>query len=289
VTILTLHATGPIGPDEVWERYAVPARWSQWAPQITGVEVPVARLVAGVRGRVRAPLGVTLPFVVDTVDEAARGCTCCTGSPRARTAAARRGCGSPGRRRWWSATRRWPTWRSAGWSARCAEGLPSSGQERAGLPGWTARTRPRGRLLGRGTSTGPSSTTGSAPPAGTRSPQRRCVGCSGRTDRSRRESFVDQDPDAGRGHVLAVDAEAEPGDQRPARCVVGVDDRGEAAETELAERDVQPGRAASVARPRPCACRARTKPSSTSSRGHGSRGGRRRLASRPRAHLWTSI
>ena len=72
MTELTLHATGPIGPDEVWERYAVPARWSQWAPQITGVEVPVSRLVAGVRGRVRAPLGVTLPFVVDTIDEAAR-------------------------------------------------------------------------------------------------------------------------------------------------------------------------------------------------------------------------
>jgi hypothetical protein len=29
-------------------------------------------LAAGVRGRVRGPLGVTLPFVVDTVDEAAR-------------------------------------------------------------------------------------------------------------------------------------------------------------------------------------------------------------------------
>jgi hypothetical protein len=72
VTTLTLHATGPVGPDEVWERYAVPARWSQWAPQITGVELPVARLAAGVRGRVRAPLGVTLPFIVDTVDEAAR-------------------------------------------------------------------------------------------------------------------------------------------------------------------------------------------------------------------------
>ena len=72
MTTLTLHATGPIGPDEVWERYAVPARWSQWAPQITGVELPVARLAAGLRGRVRAPLGVALPFVVDTVDEAAR-------------------------------------------------------------------------------------------------------------------------------------------------------------------------------------------------------------------------
>ena len=72
MTTLTLHATGPVGPGEVWERYAVPARWPEWAPQITGVEVPVTRLAAGVRGRVRAPLGVVLPFVVETVDEAAR-------------------------------------------------------------------------------------------------------------------------------------------------------------------------------------------------------------------------
>jgi hypothetical protein len=36
------------------------------------VEVPVRRLVAGVRGRVRGPVGVSLPFVVDAVDEAAR-------------------------------------------------------------------------------------------------------------------------------------------------------------------------------------------------------------------------
>jgi hypothetical protein len=72
VTTLTLHATGLVGPGEAWERYAVPVRWSQWAPQITGVELSVPRLVTGVRGRVRGPLGVTLPFVVDTVDEAAR-------------------------------------------------------------------------------------------------------------------------------------------------------------------------------------------------------------------------
>jgi hypothetical protein len=72
VTVLTQHATGPLPPDEVWERYAEPARWPTWAPQITGVQVPVARLAAGVTGRVRGPAGVTLPFVVESVDEAAR-------------------------------------------------------------------------------------------------------------------------------------------------------------------------------------------------------------------------
>jgi hypothetical protein len=72
VTVLTLHATGPEAPAEVWERYAVPARWPEWAPQITGVELPVTRLAAGVTGRVRGPVGVTLPFVVDAVDETAR-------------------------------------------------------------------------------------------------------------------------------------------------------------------------------------------------------------------------
>jgi hypothetical protein len=72
MTGLTLHATGPEAPAEVWERYAVPARWPEWAPQITGVDVPGPRLVAGVAGRVRGPVGMALPFVVDAVDEAAR-------------------------------------------------------------------------------------------------------------------------------------------------------------------------------------------------------------------------
>jgi hypothetical protein len=72
---LTLHATGPLAPDEVWERYAVLARWPSWAPQITGVDVsgPTdGRLRAGLRGRVRGPLGVAVPFVVAEVDERAR-------------------------------------------------------------------------------------------------------------------------------------------------------------------------------------------------------------------------
>jgi len=72
VTTLTLHATGTAPPGEAWERYAVPARWPGWAPQITGVEIPVDRLTPGASGRVLGPLGVAVPFTVEEVDEAAR-------------------------------------------------------------------------------------------------------------------------------------------------------------------------------------------------------------------------
>jgi hypothetical protein len=72
VTTLTLHATGPVRPAEAWERYAVPARWREWAPQISGVEGTVDRLATGATGRVRGPLGIAVPFRVEEVDEAER-------------------------------------------------------------------------------------------------------------------------------------------------------------------------------------------------------------------------
>jgi hypothetical protein len=74
VTTLTLHATGTAAPDRAWERYAVFTAWPTWSPQITGVDVDdgAVRIAQGVTGRVRGPLGVALPFLVDDVDEAGR-------------------------------------------------------------------------------------------------------------------------------------------------------------------------------------------------------------------------
>ena len=72
MTTLYLAATGPRAADEVWERYAQPALWSTWAPQIRRVEVGVERLSGGESGRVLGPLGFSVDFEVESWDEAAR-------------------------------------------------------------------------------------------------------------------------------------------------------------------------------------------------------------------------
>ena len=65
-------AEGPLPPEQVWERYARPALWSQWAPQIRSVDVDVDRMAAGVRGRVLSWGGVSADFVVEAWDDDAR-------------------------------------------------------------------------------------------------------------------------------------------------------------------------------------------------------------------------
>lgn len=69
---LTVRAHGPVPPDEAWDRYARPARWSSWSPQITRVSYPDERLSAGGAGRVHGPLGLSVDFRVDTWDDAER-------------------------------------------------------------------------------------------------------------------------------------------------------------------------------------------------------------------------
>jgi hypothetical protein len=66
------RAAGPLPVELVWERYAVPARWPEWAPQISGVRASAARIAPGVTGQVFAPLGLRLDFEIAEVDEQRR-------------------------------------------------------------------------------------------------------------------------------------------------------------------------------------------------------------------------
>jgi hypothetical protein len=72
MTTLGVSATGPLAPEEVWERYARPAEWQTWAPQIRGVDIGVDRLAGGETGRVHGPLGLTVDVTIDSWDDDAR-------------------------------------------------------------------------------------------------------------------------------------------------------------------------------------------------------------------------
>jgi hypothetical protein len=69
---LRTRAPGRAPADLVWERYAVPARWPDWAPQIRRVECTADRLTVGATGRVHGPLGVAISFHVTEVRPALR-------------------------------------------------------------------------------------------------------------------------------------------------------------------------------------------------------------------------
>jgi hypothetical protein len=73
-TTITVSASGAATPEQAWARYAMPARWHEWSPQIADVECadPDAVVVAGLVGTVSGPLGVRVRFRVVEVDEAAR-------------------------------------------------------------------------------------------------------------------------------------------------------------------------------------------------------------------------
>ncbi|MFD7919238.1 SRPBCC family protein [Streptomyces sp. NPDC059740] len=68
-----LQVRGPAAAAQVWERYAVPAKWPSWSPQIGRVVTAAGRIAAGVRGTVvgRGGLG-RVRFVIEEVDEERR-------------------------------------------------------------------------------------------------------------------------------------------------------------------------------------------------------------------------
>lgn len=69
---MTVAATGPAAPEDVWDRYRYPARWPEWAPQIRSVDYPDQQISSGVRGTVRGPLGFGVEFEILDVDEVQR-------------------------------------------------------------------------------------------------------------------------------------------------------------------------------------------------------------------------
>ena len=129
MTTVTLRASGRAPADLAWERYADPALWSTWSPQIQRVDLDAPRLVTGATGTVRAGLlprpTVGIPFTVLSVDEAAMtwawevrlgplpglpGCTWSTASrppPTARPPGWWCGARCPS----WRRTPRWHGWR----------------------------------------------------------------------------------------------------------------------------------------------------------------------------------
>src|SRR4051812_36018445 len=76
MTTLRLQAHGAAPVPVAWERYADPALWSTWAPQIQRVDTDLERLAEGGTGTVRAGLiprpTLGIAFRVLAVDEAGR-------------------------------------------------------------------------------------------------------------------------------------------------------------------------------------------------------------------------
>ncbi|GAA3452687.1 SRPBCC family protein [Dactylosporangium matsuzakiense] len=64
----SLVVDGPCGADEVWDRYARPSRWAEWAPQIRGVTYQGEVIAPGAAGVVHGPVGVRVPFRIVAVD-----------------------------------------------------------------------------------------------------------------------------------------------------------------------------------------------------------------------------
>lgn len=68
----SVAVTGPISPDQAWERYAVIDRWPSWSPPIERVEANEPRLTAGMTGVLYLLGGVQIGFVVNAVDHERR-------------------------------------------------------------------------------------------------------------------------------------------------------------------------------------------------------------------------
>lgn len=76
---ITIRASGSAPPATVWARYEHLDLWATWSPYLRSVEVDAEpghqwtrrKLVPGLTGQVRGPLGLSVRFTVLTVDPGA--------------------------------------------------------------------------------------------------------------------------------------------------------------------------------------------------------------------------
>jgi hypothetical protein len=65
-----ISVEGPHDADDVWDRYARPERWPEWAPQIRSVDYAPDRVTPATTGVVHGPAGVRVRFRIVDVDTA---------------------------------------------------------------------------------------------------------------------------------------------------------------------------------------------------------------------------
>lgn len=63
-----IEVSGPVDVASAWERYEVLENWPRWSPQIRAVDADEPRLTPGMHGIVRGPVGIAVPFRIESVD-----------------------------------------------------------------------------------------------------------------------------------------------------------------------------------------------------------------------------
>ena len=56
-------------PSAAWELLSATDSWTRWGPSVTAVEPSDSELAHGLRGRVRTPIGIWLPFRITDLEE----------------------------------------------------------------------------------------------------------------------------------------------------------------------------------------------------------------------------